>query len=77
MNIYFIAIGGSVMLNLVLTLYHKGYIVTGSNEQSKDKTRVVIGGSHGKTTITSIILHVMKYHDIEVNYMVGAQHSYI
>jgi UDP-N-acetylmuramate: L-alanyl-gamma-D-glutamyl-meso-diaminopimelate ligase len=42
-------------------------------EQSKNKTRVVIGGSHGKTTITSMILHVMHYHDIEVDYMVGAQ----
>lgn len=42
-------------------------------EQSKDKTRVVIGGSHGKTTITSMILHVMHYHNIEVDYMVGAQ----
>lgn len=42
-------------------------------EQSKDKTRVVIGGSHGKTTITSMILHVMNYHDVKVDYMVGAQ----
>ncbi|MBT8318146.1 MAG: peptidoglycan synthetase, partial [Lutibacter sp.] len=42
-------------------------------EQSKDKTRVVIGGSHGKTTITSMILHVLNYHEIEVDYMVGAQ----
>jgi len=42
-------------------------------EQSKDKTRVVIGGSHGKTTITSMILHVLNYHDINVDYMVGAQ----
>lgn len=42
-------------------------------EQSKDKTRVVIGGSHGKTTITSMILHIMNYHDIAVDYMVGAQ----
>lgn len=42
-------------------------------EQSKNKTRVVIGGSHGKTTITSMILHVMNYHNIEVDYMVGAQ----
>jgi len=42
-------------------------------EQSKDKTRVVIGGSHGKTTITSMILHVLAYHDMEVDYMVGAQ----
>lgn len=42
-------------------------------EHSKNKTRVVIGGSHGKTTITSMILHVMKYHGKEVDYMVGAQ----
>ena len=42
-------------------------------EQSKFKTRVVIGGSHGKTTITSMILHVMHYFDREVDYMVGAQ----
>lgn len=42
-------------------------------EQSKNKTRVVIGGSHGKTTITSMILHVMHYHDRAVDYMVGAQ----
>ncbi|RYH72534.1 peptidoglycan synthetase [Flavobacteriaceae bacterium 144Ye] len=42
-------------------------------EQSKEKTRVVIGGSHGKTTITSMILHVMHYHDRDVDYMVGAQ----
>ncbi|WP_272022032.1 UDP-N-acetylmuramate--L-alanine ligase [Olleya namhaensis] len=42
-------------------------------EQAKHKTRVVIGGSHGKTTITSMILHVMHYHDRDVDYMVGAQ----
>ena len=42
-------------------------------EQSKHKTRVVIGGSHGKTTITSMILHVMNYHNRDVDFMVGAQ----
>lgn len=42
-------------------------------EASKTKTRVVIGGSHGKTTITSMILHVMNYHGKDVDYMVGAQ----
>lgn len=42
-------------------------------EQAKNKTRVVIGGSHGKTTITSMILHVMHYHNKDVDYMVGAQ----
>lgn len=139
MNVHFIAIGGSAMHNLALALHHKGYRITGSDdeifepsksrlancgllpeaygwfpdkisssidavvlgmhaksdnpellkaqelgvkiysypeflyEQSKHKTRVVIGGSHGKTTITSMILHVMHYHDKEVDYMVGAQ----
>ncbi len=42
-------------------------------EQSKDKTRIVIGGSHGKTTITSMILHVLKQVGIEAEFMVGAQ----
>ena len=42
-------------------------------EQSKLKSRVVIGGSHGKTTITSMVLHVLHYHTKEVDYMVGAQ----
>jgi len=42
-------------------------------QQSKNKTRVVIGGSHGKTTITAMILHTMKYFNINVDYMVGAK----
>ncbi|QII71714.1 UDP-N-acetylmuramate--L-alanine ligase [Apibacter sp. B2966] len=42
-------------------------------EQSKNKTRVVIAGSHGKTTITSMVLHVLNYHQVDVDYMVGAQ----
>lgn len=41
-------------------------------EQTREKTRVVIGGSHGKTTITSMILHVLKYHKMECDYLVGA-----
>lgn len=139
MNVHFIAIGGSAMHNLALALHHKGYQITGSDdeifepsrtrleakgllpktlgwfpekitenldavvlgmhakadnpellraqelklkiysypeflyEQSKNKTRVVIGGSHGKTTITAMILHVMKYYNRDVDFMVGAQ----
>jgi len=42
-------------------------------EQTKDKTRVVIGGSHGKTTTTSMIMHVLKLNNIDFDYMVGAQ----
>jgi UDP-N-acetylmuramate: L-alanyl-gamma-D-glutamyl-meso-diaminopimelate ligase len=42
-------------------------------EQSKDKLRVVIGGSHGKTTITSMILHVLQEADKKFDYLVGAQ----
>lgn len=42
-------------------------------EATKNKTRIVIGGSHGKTTITAMILHVMHYHKIETDFLVGAQ----
>ena len=42
-------------------------------EQTKNKTRVVIGGSHGKTTITSMVLHVLSECNISFDYMVGAQ----
>jgi len=139
MKAHFIAIGGSAMHNLALALHHKGYQVTGSDdevfepskgrlakygllptemgwneaniskdidavilgmharadnpellkaqklglkiysypeyiyEQTKDKTRVVIGGSHGKTTITAMILHVLDKSGVDSDYMVGAQ----
>ena len=42
-------------------------------EQAKDKIRVVIGGSHGKTSITSMILHVLQEQNIAFDYLVGAQ----
>jgi UDP-N-acetylmuramate: L-alanyl-gamma-D-glutamyl-meso-diaminopimelate ligase len=42
-------------------------------EQSMNKTRVVIGGSHGKTTITAMVMHVLKQTHIDFDYMVGAQ----
>jgi UDP-N-acetylmuramate: L-alanyl-gamma-D-glutamyl-meso-diaminopimelate ligase len=42
-------------------------------EQSQNKQRVVIAGSHGKTTITSMVLHVLKYNKRNFNYLVGAQ----
>jgi len=42
-------------------------------EQSQHKQRVVIAGSHGKTTITSMILHVLNYNNRVFNYLVGAQ----
>lgn len=139
MKVHFIAIGGSAMHNLAISLHNKGYKVTGSDdeifepsrtrlekcgilpeklgwysdkissdldaiilgmharndnpelvrareldlkiysypeylyEQTKNKTRVVIGGSHGKTTITSMIMHVLKYNNRLFDYMVGAQ----
>lgn len=41
--------------------------------ECSDKTRVVIAGSHGKTTITAMILHALHYHHRDVDYMVGAQ----
>ncbi len=42
-------------------------------EESKQKERVVVGGSHGKTTITSMILHVLKQCGKDFDYLVGAQ----
>ncbi len=42
-------------------------------EQTKNKKRVVIGGSHGKTTITSMVMHTLKTMNIKFDYMVGAQ----
>jgi UDP-N-acetylmuramate: L-alanyl-gamma-D-glutamyl-meso-diaminopimelate ligase len=42
-------------------------------QQSAEKKRVVIGGSHGKTTITAMVLHVLARAGIETDYMVGAQ----
>lgn len=42
-------------------------------EQTKDKIRVVVGGSHGKTTITAMILHVLNHNKVDCDYMVGAQ----
>lgn len=44
-------------------------------EQSRQKTRIVVGGSHGKTTITSMIMHVLKQLNFKFDYMVGAQLS--
>ena len=40
---------------------------------SQTKTRIVIGGSHGKTSITSMILHVLQNNNIKVDYVLGAQ----
>ncbi|NCC71888.1 MAG: peptidoglycan synthetase [Sphingobacteriia bacterium] len=42
-------------------------------EQSRDKIRVVIAGSHGKTTITSMIMHVLRHQHIDFDYLVGAK----
>lgn len=42
-------------------------------EQTRDKIRIVVGGSHGKTTTTAMILYVMDKLGIEADYMVGAQ----
>jgi UDP-N-acetylmuramate: L-alanyl-gamma-D-glutamyl-meso-diaminopimelate ligase len=138
-KVHFISIGGSVMHNLALALHHKGYQVTGSDDevydparsrlqktgimpdtigwfpekitadltavilgmharkdnpelarakelnlpiysypeyfyqQSTDKQRIAITGSHGKTTITSMILHVLNHQQRKFDYLVGAQ----
>lgn len=42
-------------------------------EQTKDKCRIVVGGSHGKTSTTAMVMHVLKHASIQFDYMVGAQ----
>jgi UDP-N-acetylmuramate: L-alanyl-gamma-D-glutamyl-meso-diaminopimelate ligase len=44
-------------------------------EHAKNKKRVVIGGSHGKTTITAMIMHVLRKCNVDFDYLVGAQIS--
>ncbi len=139
MKVHFIAIGGSVMHQLAIALHHKGYQVTGSDDEifepalgnlakvgilpgsmgwdasritpdldavilgmhargdnpelqraqelglkiysfpeyiyqeSLEKTRVVVGGSHGKTTITAMIMHVLQTRQLDFDYLVGAR----
>ncbi len=139
MFIHFIAIGGSVMHQLAIALKHKGYSVTGSDDEifepaksnlnnenilpetigwysekitknldavilgmhakednpelqkakvlglkiysfpeyifqeSKDKIRVAVGGSHGKTSTTAMIMHVLKNAGKDFDYLVGAR----
>lgn len=41
-------------------------------DQTKNKKRVVVAGSHGKTTITAMIMHVFRYLEIKADYMVGS-----
>ena len=139
MRIHFTSIGGSVMHQLAIALQHKGYKVTGTDDEifepaktnlfnegllpntngwqpdlitedidaiilgmhakadnpeikkaqdlglkiysfpeyifqeSLQKTRVVVGGSHGKTTTTSMIMHVLKFLKRDFDYLVGAK----
>lgn len=42
-------------------------------EVAKNKTRVVIAGSHGKTTITSMIMHILRHQEVDFDYLVGAK----
>ena len=42
-------------------------------EHSKNKKRIVIGGSHGKTTITAMVMHVMKFAGMDFDYLVGSK----
>jgi UDP-N-acetylmuramate: L-alanyl-gamma-D-glutamyl-meso-diaminopimelate ligase len=139
MRIHFISIGGSVMHQLAIALKHKGYLVSGSDDEifepalsnlreenilppklgwfpenitneidviilgmhakqdnpellkasklglkiysfpeyiyqeSLSKIRVAIGGSHGKTTTTSMIMHVLQFAKVDFDYLVGAR----
>jgi len=41
-------------------------------DQTKNKKRIVVAGSHGKTTTTAMIMHVLKYNNVKFDYMVGS-----
>lgn len=57
-------------LQLGITIYSFPEFVY---EHAKQKTRIVVAGSHGKTTITSMIMHVLKHANLEFDYLVGSQ----
>ena len=42
-------------------------------EESKDKKKIVVAGSHGKTTTTAMIMHVLSYQEIHFDYLIGAE----
>jgi len=42
-------------------------------EQTKTRKRIVVAGSHGKTTTTAMIMHVFRHAGIKFDYMVGSQ----
>jgi UDP-N-acetylmuramate: L-alanyl-gamma-D-glutamyl-meso-diaminopimelate ligase len=42
-------------------------------QESREKTRVVVGGSHGKTTTTAMIMHALKKAGKDFDYLVGAR----
>jgi UDP-N-acetylmuramate: L-alanyl-gamma-D-glutamyl-meso-diaminopimelate ligase len=139
MRVHFISIGGSVMHQLAIALHHKGYYVTGSDDEifepaagnlkkegilpgkmgwypqnittgldavilgmhakadnpelkkavelglkifsfpeyiyqeSINKVRVAIGGSHGKTSTTAMVMHALQYAHVDFDYLVGAR----
>jgi UDP-N-acetylmuramate: L-alanyl-gamma-D-glutamyl-meso-diaminopimelate ligase len=41
--------------------------------RSQNKERIVIAGSHGKTTVTSLLMHILKFHDYKFDYVIGAK----
>jgi UDP-N-acetylmuramate: L-alanyl-gamma-D-glutamyl-meso-diaminopimelate ligase len=41
-------------------------------DQTKNKKRIVVAGSHGKTTTTAIIMHVLKQSGRKFDYLVGS-----
>lgn len=42
-------------------------------QHAADKQRLVVAGSHGKTTITAMVMHVLKFHNYDFDYLVGSQ----
>ncbi len=77
MKVHFIAVGEPVMHNPGLASKKKGVDITGSDdeicEQTRDKLRIVVGGSHGKTTTAAMIMHVLKHNKVAFDYLVGPE----
>jgi UDP-N-acetylmuramate: L-alanyl-gamma-D-glutamyl-meso-diaminopimelate ligase len=76
-NIYFVVLGSNIEKNnpeLIIAKSLHVQILSFTqfiNYFSKEKTRVLIGGTYGKTSIISIILHVLNYHNFSVDYVIN------
>ncbi len=81
MKVHFIAVGGPLMHTragnpeLPAALKLKLNVVSLPEDipdRTSDKLRIVVAGSHGKTTVAAMIMHVLKHNNIPFDYFVGS-----